>query len=124
MRRRPHTDFRHTFEIQLGKDRVLFQRLGQSTGTRIADGISYNIHRSAESHHPHSNSHTLISDILERFSWVKIVFCFKDSASAQPPESPIEFSKICTSQLNLVKQPHTDFRHTGEIQLGKDCVLL
>src|SRR5215468_8191133 len=28
-----HTDFRHTFEIQLSKRRVLLQRLGQSTGT-------------------------------------------------------------------------------------------
>src|SRR4051812_13703440 len=85
------------------------------------------MHRSAESRHPHSNSHTLISDIPLRFSWVRIVFCFRDSARAQAPESPILFPKIYTGQLNLVthiQQPHTDFYHTSEIQLGKDRVLL
>src|SRR4051794_27091567 len=71
---------------------------------------------------------TLVSDIPLRFSWIRVVFCFKDLARAQIPESPILLPKTCTNQLRLAtlhsNSHHTDFRYTLEIQLGKGYVLL
>src|SRR3954466_5243296 len=37
--------------------------------------------------HPHN------SDIQERFSWVRVVFCFRDSAKACAPSEPIWLSE-------------------------------
>src|SRR5579862_5801577 len=89
------------------------------------------MHRSAASNRPHSNRHTLISDIQKRFSWVRVVFCFRDSARALAPSWPILFPAKCKNMHRSAasnrphsKQTHTDFRHTEEIQLGKGRVLL
>src|SRR3954469_22829405 len=74
---------------------------------------------------------TLISDILERFSWVSVVFCFRDSPRARAPSSPMLFPKTYANMHRSAESRHphsnshhTDFRHTGEIQLGKRRVLL
>src|SRR3954469_8900138 len=59
----------------------------------------------------------MISDMRERFSWVRIVFCFRDSARAQAPEAPIWLSKrICTGQLNLVTHIQTVTTLISDIQ--------
>src|SRR5579862_362668 len=89
-----------------------------------------NMHRSAASNRPHSNSHTLISDIHSRFSWVTVVFCFRDSARALAPSAPISFPAKCKNMHRSAasnrphSNSHTDFQHTFEIQLGKGRVLL
>src|SRR3954469_23065897 len=64
------------------------------------------MHRS-ESRLPHSNSHTLISDILSRFSWVRVVFCFRDSARACAPSSPILLPRKIGGQLDLTVDMQT-----------------
>src|SRR5579862_747136 len=80
---------------------------------------------------PTFKTDTLISDIHPRFSWVRVVFCFRDSARALAPSWPILLSEKCKNMHRSAasnrphsKQTHTDFRHTGEIQLGKGRVLL
>src|SRR5256885_523158 len=98
--RHPHSNshtlnFRHTSEIQLDKGRVLLQRLGYIAATffsMVLIPLKFPI--SPYTRHPHSITHTQISAILDkisppRSSWVRVVFCFRDSAKAQAPSAPI-----------------------------------
>src|SRR3954465_6838398 len=49
----------------------------------------------------YANIISLNSDIQERFSWVRVVFCFRDSARACAPSEPVLLSECGEYQLDL-----------------------
>ena len=80
---------------------------------------------------PNARTRTRIHNILPRPSWVRVAFCFKDSARARAPSAPTLFltrvqekhSRI-SSQDSHRAHTNTNPRHTFETQPGEGCVLL
>ena len=81
---------------------------------------------SAGSRHAATNNNP--PDVLQRFSSVRVVFCFRDSARARAPSSPMLLPEQKRArQLDLVTQLqtiiHPDLTYL-KIQLGEGRVLL
>src|SRR5207248_880039 len=74
------TQFQHTFKIQLGEGRVFLQRPSQSLCSLRSELVPWLNKNQLDLTIDMQTINPPNSDIPLRFSWVRVVFCFRGSA--------------------------------------------